>query len=129
VYDGAVSGGRLDVEAEVARVHYVEAAREFCRALTRLSARGVPIDPGDGPGVREWAAEDVVLLRALHESLGRMLDARRSWDQVRHGRHRPSPPASSAAGPGPATEQPSQRRVAENSLWANVTYHQPPAGI
>jgi hypothetical protein len=124
-----VSGESLDLKAEVARVHYLEAAREFCRALIRLLARGVPIDPGDGPGVREWAAEDVVVLRTLHESLGRMLDARRSWDQVRHGRHRPTPPASGAPAPRPGPEQPSQRRVADNSLWANVTYNQPPAGI
>jgi hypothetical protein len=70
----------------LARTAYVSAARRFARAFTALLAHGVPIAPGREPSVREWTAQDVAVLRELHEALGQMLKTRREWDGLRRDR-------------------------------------------
>lgn len=125
-YDAMVGNSRLERETPLARARYVASAREFLRALTQFSARGVPIDPGPDSQVREWTAQDVAVLRAVHETLGRMLDSRRNGDHVRSGQQRlPS-------GRPPVEGQPTStsRRVAahgmENSMWADLRPDRPP---
>jgi hypothetical protein len=113
----------------LARGRYVAAAREFLRALTQLAARGVPIDPGPELQVREWTVQDVAVLRAVHETLGRMLDSRRDWDRVRRGQ--PQLPSRRPAGEReqPSTPPPAAGAGMENPMWVDMRPNQPPEGF
>jgi hypothetical protein len=120
----------------LARARYVAAARAFLRAHCQFLARGVPIDPGRGAGVREWTVDDIAVVRDLHQSLGAMLDSRRDWDRLRRGPQRLAEGSALSLDAGSADRQrgldraPVSRRPSgqEHPLWDNLKPNDPPVG-
>lgn len=66
------------------RATYLGAVRRFDAALKAFDDSGAPMDPG--PVEREpypWTRQHVEILRELHEAIGQVIEARRTWDAFR----------------------------------------------
>ncbi|MET8147625.1 hypothetical protein ACIBSW_06830 [Actinoplanes sp. NPDC049668] len=89
-YDRLMGQTRPEREVPLARTTYVAAARDFVAAMAGYIAAPPPLESRSGTDLPAWSRRDVQVVLTLQEAVNRLVETRRTYDQLaRRTRHVP----------------------------------------